>query len=95
MRGHNVCFYGAIRKIIPKLPLLPLLIWTTAVRETVQSSYVQPTLGVSRFFSKPYPMCANSKGSDQTEHMPRLVEAFAVCICLAPFCACHTQISLQ
>ena len=28
MRGHNVCFYKAIRKIIPKLSLLRLLIWT-------------------------------------------------------------------
>ena len=30
MRGHSECFYEAIRKIIPKLSLLPLLIWTTA-----------------------------------------------------------------
>ena len=30
MRGHNV-FYGAIRKIIPKSSLLPLLIYTTVM----------------------------------------------------------------
>ena len=29
MMGHNICFKGAIWKIIPKLPLLPLLIWST------------------------------------------------------------------
>ena len=29
MRSQNVCFYGAVRKIIPKLSLFPLLIWTT------------------------------------------------------------------
>ena len=29
MRGHKVCFNGKIRKIIPKLSLLPLLIWST------------------------------------------------------------------
>ena len=31
MRGHNVCFYAKIWKIIPKLSLLPLLIWSTEV----------------------------------------------------------------
>ena len=31
MRGHNVYFYGAIRKIIPKLSLLPFLIWTSDI----------------------------------------------------------------
>ena len=25
MRGHNICFYGEILKIIPKLSLLPFL----------------------------------------------------------------------
>ena len=29
MMGHNICFKGVIWKIIPKLSLLPLLIWTT------------------------------------------------------------------
>ena len=29
MRGHKRCFYGEIWKIIPKLFLLPLLIWST------------------------------------------------------------------
>ena len=29
MRGHNICFYGKIRKNIPKLSLLLLLIWST------------------------------------------------------------------
>ena len=27
--GHNICFEGVIWKIIPKLCLLPLLIWNT------------------------------------------------------------------
>ena len=27
MMGHNICFKGVIGKIIPKLSLLPLLIW--------------------------------------------------------------------
>ena len=31
---HNICFYGKIRKIIPKLFLLPLLIWSTDDRRT-------------------------------------------------------------
>ena len=29
MRGHKICFYGEIWLIIPKLSLLPLLIWST------------------------------------------------------------------
>ena len=29
MIGHNKCFKGVIWKIIPKLSLLPLLIWST------------------------------------------------------------------
>ena len=28
-RGHNICFYGKIRIIIPKIFLLPPLIWNT------------------------------------------------------------------
>ena len=28
MRGHNICFNGEILKIIPKLSLLLLLIWS-------------------------------------------------------------------
>ena len=30
MIGHNIRFNGVIWKIIPKLSLLPLLIWSTA-----------------------------------------------------------------
>ena len=29
MVGHKICFYGEILLIIPKLSLLPLLIWST------------------------------------------------------------------
>ena len=29
MMGHNICFYGEICLIIPKLSLLCLLIWST------------------------------------------------------------------
>ena len=29
MRGHNLRFYGEIWKIIPKISLLPLLIWSS------------------------------------------------------------------
>ena len=29
MMGHKICFNGEIRLIIPKLSLLPLLIWST------------------------------------------------------------------
>ena len=29
MMGHNIYFYGEIWLIIPKLSLLPLLIWST------------------------------------------------------------------
>ena len=29
MMGHKICFYGEIWLIIPKLSLLPLLIWST------------------------------------------------------------------
>ena len=31
--GHNVCFNGKIKKIIPKLFLLLLLIWSTGPNE--------------------------------------------------------------
>ena len=30
MMGHKICFYGKMWIIIPKLSLLPLLIWSTA-----------------------------------------------------------------
>ena len=30
MMGHKICFSGEIRLIIPKLSLLPLLIWSSA-----------------------------------------------------------------
>ena len=40
MRGHNVCFNGKIRKIIPKLSLLPLLIWSTDFNYIFVSIYV-------------------------------------------------------
>ena len=33
MMGPNICFKGVIWKIIPKLSLLPLLIWTTGSTE--------------------------------------------------------------
>ena len=29
MKGHDICFKEAIWKIIPKLSILPLLIWST------------------------------------------------------------------
>ena len=29
MKGHNICFKGVMWKIIPKLSLVPLLIWST------------------------------------------------------------------
>ena len=32
MRGHKIYFYGEIWKIIPKLSLLPNLIWNSANR---------------------------------------------------------------
>ena len=45
MRDHNVCFNEAIRKVIPKLSLLLILLWTTACmyisaegRETKQNT---------------------------------------------------------
>ena len=29
MMGHKICFYGELWLLIPKLSLLPLLIWST------------------------------------------------------------------
>ena len=34
MMGHKICFYGEIWLIIPKLSVLPFLIWTTAADDT-------------------------------------------------------------
>ena len=31
MMGHNISFKGVLLKIIPKLSLLPLLIWSTGL----------------------------------------------------------------
>ena len=31
MMGHKICFYVELLLIIPKLSLLPLLIWSTAI----------------------------------------------------------------
>ena len=41
MVGHKICFYGEILLIIPKLYLLPLLIWSTAwvFQNTLQRRY--------------------------------------------------------
>ena len=33
MMGHKICFNGEKRLIIPKLSLLPLLIWTNVISE--------------------------------------------------------------
>ena len=33
MQGHKICFYGEIWLIIPKLSLLPLLIWSTVTAD--------------------------------------------------------------
>ena len=39
MRGHNICFNGEILKIIPKLSLLLLLIWSPVLAlKHIQSS---------------------------------------------------------
>ena len=38
MVGHKICFYGEIWLIIPKLFLLPFLIWSTAIGTAVQRS---------------------------------------------------------
>ena len=35
MRGQNVCFYGKIRKIIPKLSSILLLIWSSDIDDKV------------------------------------------------------------
>ena len=31
MMGHKICFYGEIWLIIPKLSLLPLLVWSSVM----------------------------------------------------------------
>ena len=31
MMGHKICFYGEVWIVIPKLSLLPLLIWCTGI----------------------------------------------------------------
>ena len=38
MMGHKVCFYGEILLIIPKLSLLPLLIWSNDYIDVVAFS---------------------------------------------------------
>ena len=43
MMGHKVCFYGEIWQIIPKLSLLPLLIWST-VQDIGSCLYMYMTL---------------------------------------------------
>ena len=49
MMGHKICLCGKIWLIIPKLSLLPLLIWSTDICYcTVKqncSSFVAPALG--------------------------------------------------
>ena len=37
MMGHKICFYGKIWLIIPKLSLIHLLIWSTAVTYILES----------------------------------------------------------
>ena len=43
MRGDNICFYAKIRKIIPKLSLLPVLIWSSE-EESVKHYLFRQTL---------------------------------------------------
>ena len=33
MRGHEICFYGELWLIIPKLSLFPLLIWSSEITQ--------------------------------------------------------------
>ena len=59
MRGHNICFHEEIWIIIPKLSLLPLLIWTTdgsdtqsndSLLRTVQSPKKEGILKIIQFY---------------------------------------------
>ena len=40
LMGHNLCFCGQIWEIIPKLSLLPLLIWSTVITASVNRKVV-------------------------------------------------------
>ena len=39
MRGHNICFYGEIWSVLPKLSMLPFLIWSTEALVKIPFSY--------------------------------------------------------
>ena len=50
MMGHSICFKGVIWKIIPKLSLLPLLIWSIVEPTNVMvSSSIGPMLWYQQF----------------------------------------------
>ena len=51
MRGHNVYSYGAIRKIIPKLSLLPLLIKSTDSCNYISSENAPSLINAPTHFS--------------------------------------------
>ena len=75
MRGHNVCFYRSIRKIIPKLFQLCLLIWTTGAVHKLFFNQTTPSLTSTQQFTlnvqkmKVHVVeCANSLDSDEVAH---------------------------
>ena len=43
MKGHKICFYAEILKIIPKLSFLPLLIWNSELKQTLVFSTLRKT----------------------------------------------------
>ena len=42
--GHNICFYAEILKIIPKLSLLHLLIWSIAIFSILMANFLSEYL---------------------------------------------------
>ena len=75
MWGHNICFYRSIRKIIPKLSQLCLLIWTTDAVHILFFNQTTPSLtSTQQFMLNVQKMkihvveCANSLDSDEVAH---------------------------
>ena len=50
MMGHKECFYAEILLIIPKLSLLPLLIWSTV--DSNQDPVVHSTVSLAKLLVK-------------------------------------------
>ena len=73
MRGHNICFYAELTKIIPNYHLILPLIYSSAVYIKFQNDYNKNRHGLEHE-DKGLATTAISKDSDQLIHLGPVVQ---------------------